>query len=172
LAGIFKRDEVEVDEFWKMREEDLGLPILGKALGQVIRENGFPQWGLFYTTSKALYFQTFQSDNWLMRLFSGGQGRGNRTGNEIIEIPIEGIEVFRVRPKKGGLLKFFQKPPFIELSWRDSTGKLKWMNFETSGDAEGLLELCLDSFLYLCLFSSSSSTCRQLRPEASSRMHR
>jgi len=134
-----KSDEVEVDEFWKMREKDLGLPVLGKALGQVISEDGFPLWGLFYTTSKALYFQTFQSNNWLMKLFSAGQGRRSRTKNEIIEIPIEKIEVFRVRPKKGGLLKFFQKPPFVELSWRDATGKLKWMNFETSGDAESFV---------------------------------
>jgi len=130
-----RRDEVDPDKFWKSREEDLGLPILGKVLGQVIREDGLqPLWGLFYTTSKALYFQTFKSDNWLMKLFSIGQR--SRTKDEIIEIPVERIEVFRVRPDAGGLLKLFRKPPFIELSWRDAEGELKKMNFEINGDAE------------------------------------
>jgi len=136
-----KSDDIEADKFWKAREEELGLPILGKTLGQVIREgSSFPLWGLFYTTSKALYFQTFQSDNWLMRLFSTVQRGRSRTRDEIIEIPIEWIEVFRVRSNKGGPLKFFRKPPFVELSWRDAAGKLERMNFETCGDAEGFVK--------------------------------
>jgi len=142
LAGMFfnKNDNVGADEFWKTREEELGLPILGKTLGQVIRKsNSFPLWGLFYTTSKALYFQTFKSDNWLMKLFSTGQRGKSRTRDEIIEIPIERIEIFRMRSKKGGLLKFFQKPPFVELAWRDESGELEWMNFETNGDAEAFV---------------------------------
>ena len=140
MAGIFfnRNKNIEVDKFWKKREEELGLPILGKALGQVIREdNSFPLWGLFYTTSKALYFQTFQSDNWMMKLFSGGK---NRSKDEIIEIPIERIEVFRISPRKGGLLKFFRKPPFVELSWRNAIGTLEWMNFETSENTENFVK--------------------------------
>ena len=139
LFGIFeKRNEAEPDEFWKSREEDLKLPILGKVLGQVIREDGLrPLWGIFYTTSRALYFQTFQSDNWLLKLFSTGQQ--NRTKDEILEIPVEMIEVFRIRPKNRGLLKFLQKPPLVELSWRDETGELKRMNFETNGDAKAFV---------------------------------
>lgn len=143
MAGMFfsKNDRSEVDEFWKSREEELGLPILGKILGQVIQEgNPPPLWGLFYTTSKALYFQTFQSDNWLMKLFSTGRRGRSRTKSEIIEIPIEKIEVFRLRPKKGGFLSFFRGPPFVELSWREVTGNLKWMNFEASGDAEAFVK--------------------------------
>lgn len=133
-----KRDKTELDEFWKSREEDLKLPILGKVLGQVIREDGLrPLWGIFYTTSRALYFQTFQSDNWLLKLFSAGQR--SRSRDEILEIPIEVIEVFRVRPQNRGLLKFLQKPPLIELVWRDAEGDLKRMNFETNGDAEAFV---------------------------------
>jgi len=133
-----KRDSIEPDEFWKSREKDLKSPILGKVLGKAIKGDDLrPLWGIFYTTSKSLYFQTFRSHNWLLNLFSSEQR--NRTEDSIIEIPIEAIEVFRVKPQRG-LLKFLKKPAFIELAWRDAAGELKSMNFETNGDGEAFVK--------------------------------
>lgn len=130
-------DGVEADEFWKSREEDLGTPILAKVLGRVIREETpAPLWGLFYTTEKALYFQTFKSDNWLGAMFSNGKKGKSRTKDETIEIPAESMEYFRVKATKGGLFKFFHQPPVVELRWKSPiTQLIEDIVFEMEGDA-------------------------------------
>lgn len=132
-----KNDSVEADEFWKEREDSLGTPILGKVLGRVIRdETTIPLWGLFYTTEKALYFQTFKSDNWLASMFSNGKKGKSRTKDETIEIPAESMEFFRIKPRKGGLFKFFHQPPVIELRWKSPiTQIVEDVIFEMEGDA-------------------------------------
>jgi len=131
-----KNDSLDAEEFWKNREEEIGTPILGKTLGRVVQEGStIPLWGLFYTSANSVFFQTFQSENWLSMVFSGG--KGGRTKNEIIEIPLDAIESFRVQPQKSGLLKFFRKPPLVELSWKSTeNGEAKSLLFEMDGDAE------------------------------------
>lgn len=134
-------DGVEADEFWNEREADLGTPILAKVLGRVIREETTaPLWGLFYTTEKALYFQTFKSDNWLSAMFSNGKKGRSRTKDETIEIPAESMEYFRVKPRKGGLFKLFHQPPVVELRWKSPiTQVVEDMVFEMEGSAEDFI---------------------------------
>ncbi|MCK5251252.1 MAG: hypothetical protein KAJ98_14865 [Spirochaetaceae bacterium] len=136
-----RNDGEDAEEFWKNREEDLGTPVLAKVLGRVIRENtSAPLWGLFYTTEKALYFQTFQSENWLSSMFSGRKKGSGRTKDETIEIPADMIEIFRIKPKKRGLLNLFRQPPVVELRWKSSvTGEVRDMVFEMEGDAEAFV---------------------------------
>jgi hypothetical protein len=138
---LFGRDDgIDAQEFWKEREEDLGTAILARTLGQVIRKDSeVPLWGMFYTTDKALYFQTFYSDNWLSAMFSGGKKSG-RTKDETIEIPAGSIEFFRIRPRKKRLLNLFHQPEIVELRWKSTeTGEMKEMVFETDGDARTLV---------------------------------
>ncbi len=136
-----RNDGADAEDFWKNREEDLGMPILVKVLGRVIRENTpAPLWGLFYTTEKALYFQTFHSENWLSNMFSGGKKGRGRTKDETIEIPADTIELFRVKPKKSGLLNLFHQPPLVELRWKSAiSGFIEEMVFEMEGDADALV---------------------------------
>jgi len=136
---LFRRKEgVDVDVFWKEREEALGTAIRGKVLGKVIREeNNVPLWGLFYTTANAVYFQTFQSENWLSMLFPGGTR--SRTRDEIIEIPIESLRVFRVIQKKRGLLGIFAPPSRIEMTWTARGGETISMLFEVMEKAEAFV---------------------------------
>jgi len=139
---IFGRDDsVDAEEFWKEREKDLGTPVLAKALGRVIREDTqVPLWGMFYTTNRALYFQTFHSENWLSTMFAGGRKGLSRTKDETIEISSDTIEFFRIKPKKGGLQKLFRQPPIVDLRWKSTeTGKMEEMTFELEGDAETLV---------------------------------
>ena len=139
---LFGRDDnIDADEFWKERERDLGTAVLEKTLGQVIteNENAPPLWGIFYTTEKALYFQTFYSENWLSAMFSGGKGR-SRSKDEIIEIPADNIELFQVRPKKTGFMRIFHQPTIVELVWTSPfSGKKETVVFSTEGDAEALI---------------------------------
>ncbi|MCK5736307.1 MAG: hypothetical protein KAH21_07495 [Spirochaetaceae bacterium] len=139
---LFGRDDSgEAEDFWKEREEDLGMPILAKTLGRVIRETTqAPLWGLFYTTENALYFQTFRSENWLSTMFSGGKKGRGRTKDETIEISAGYIESFHVKPKKGGFQKFFHQPPIVELRWKSpESGVMEELTFEMEGDAEALV---------------------------------
>ena len=139
---LFGRDDnVDAQEFWKEREKELGMPVLAKALGQVIREETrAPLWGMFYTTAEALYFQTFYSENWLSMMFSGGRKGQGRTKDEIVEIPAGSIEYFRIRPKKKGLLNIFRQPSVVELKWNSPvTGNAMEMVFEMEGDADELV---------------------------------
>ena len=135
------KDGVEADEFWKEREADLGTPILAKVLGQVLRdETPAPLWGLFYTTEKALYFQTFKSDNWLSAMFSNGKKSKSRTKDETIEIPAESMEYFRVRHTRGGLFKIFHQPSVVELRWKAPiTEVVEDIVFEMEGDAAAFI---------------------------------
>jgi len=134
-------DSLDAQEFWNEREKELGMPVLAKALGQVIqKDTTAPLWGLFYTTEKVLYFQTFYSENWLSTMFSGGRKGRSRTKDEIVEIPAGSIEYFRIRPKKTGLLKIFRQPSVVELRWNSTdTGDMEEMLFEMEGDAEKLV---------------------------------
>ena len=136
-----RNDGVEADEFWKSREEDLGTAVLGKVLGRVIRaDTATPLWGLFYTTDKAIFFQTFKSDNWLSGMFSAGKKGRSRTKDETIEIPAASIEFFRVKPKKGGMLKIFHQPPIVEMRWKSPITELvEDMVFEMEGDADAFV---------------------------------
>ena len=136
-----KKDSKDAETFWKEREEAIGTSILGKTLGRVILENSTaPLWGLFYTTSDAIYFQTFKSDNWISMLLTSGKGSG-RTKDEIIEIRREALITFEVREKKGGLLKLFKQPPMVELTWKSAeTGETQTMLFEMEGDAKAFVE--------------------------------
>ncbi len=142
-----RNDSVDAEEFWKEREKDLGTPVLAKALGRVIRENTqVPLWGMFYTTAKALYFQTFHSENWLSSMFSGGRKGSSRTKDETLEIPADTIDYFRIKPKKGGLQKLFRQPPIVDLRWKSpETGEMKEMTFEMEGDAETLISSITDA---------------------------
>ncbi len=136
-----KNDGDEAEVFWKERENDLGMPVLAKTLGRVVTEKSqAPLWGLFYTTEKALYFQTFRSENWLSTMFSGGKKGRGRTRDETIEISANQIEYFRVKPGKGGLMKIFRQPPLVELRWKSTeTGSMEEMVFEMEGDAGALV---------------------------------
>jgi hypothetical protein len=135
-----RKDSVDASEFWKEREETLGTPVLKRVLGQVIREdNRIPLWGLFYTTAQAVYFQTFQSDNWLSTVFSGGKKGAGRTKDETIEIPSSSIQVFRVKPRKKTFISFFGKPPIVELVWKAPGGETKALLFEMEGDADAFV---------------------------------
>jgi hypothetical protein len=135
-----KKEETSADEFWRTREEEIGEAIIGKTLGRVVRETSkVPIWGLFYTTSKTLFFQTFESENWLSLIFSGGKG-SSRTQNETIEIPAEHITTFEVRPPKKGLMRLVRQPPLVELEWTDpASGEKREMNFEMEGDAKAFV---------------------------------
>ena len=135
-----KKEERSAEDFWRSREEEIGEQVLGKALGRVVREDGaVPIWGLIYTTSRAVYFQTFESENWLSMLFSGGKGSG-RTKDETIKIPVENILAFGVRPQKGGWFRLLRRPPLVELAWKDPTsGDPAEMLFEMEGDAEAFV---------------------------------
>lgn len=134
------KNDTSAEEFWRSREEELGEKVLGKTLGRVIGEkNSIPIWGLFYTTAKALYFQTFESQNWLSMIFSGGKS-SSRTKNETIEIPAKDIQVFAVHPQKRGWLRFMHQPPQIEVAWTNPvTGNKEEMLFEMEGDAEAFV---------------------------------
>jgi hypothetical protein len=135
-----RKDSVDASEFWKEREEALGTPVLQRVLGQVIRDdNRFPLWGLFYTTARAIYFQTFQSDNWLSTVFSGGKKGAGRTKDETIEVPSSSIQVFRVKPKKKTFISLFSKPPMVELVWTSPGGETKSLLFEMEGNAEAFV---------------------------------
>ena len=140
---LFERDDsMDAEEFWKEREKELGTAVLEKALGQVITENekAPPLWGIFYTTEKALYFQTFYSENWLSAMFSRGRKGRSRSKDEIIEIPANKIEYFRVRPKKTGFMRIFHQPSIVELSWTSPlNGKKEEVVFSMEGDAEALI---------------------------------
>ncbi|OQX28594.1 MAG: hypothetical protein B0D92_08115 [Spirochaeta sp. LUC14_002_19_P3] len=134
-----------VEEFWKNREEEIGSPILATALGRVIREEeAFQLWGLFYTTSKTLYFQTFESNNWYSLLVSR-EKRTKKSRDEIWEIPFESLLRFELRPKKKGFLGFFAPPPLVHLSWKDETGKEKICLIEMERGAEALIRSALAS---------------------------
>ena len=134
------KESMDAEEFWRNREEELGEKVLGKTLGRVIVENDpVPLWGLFYTTSKAIYFQTFRSENWLSLLFSGGKG-SNRTKDETIEIPEKSITNLSLRPRKGGFLRLMRQPPLVELTWTNPiTGDNQEMIFEMEGNAAAFI---------------------------------
>jgi len=134
-------DSMDAEEFWKEREKELGTAVLARALGQVVRNNApAPLWGMLYTTEKALYFQTFYSENWLSTMFSGGRKGRSRTRDEIVEIPSDSIEYFRIRPTKTGFLKIFRQPSVVELRWTSpDTGEVEEMVFEMEIDAEDLI---------------------------------
>ena len=140
LMLFAKNKGVDADEFWKNREEELGAPVLGKTLGRVIEEDEpGPIWGLFYMTSRALYFQTFASENWLSMLFTGGRG-GGRTRNETVEIPADSIVRFGTMPRKGGWFGLMRRPPLIELVWRsEESGNEESLLIEMDGDVEGFV---------------------------------
>ena len=135
-----KNKSVDAEEFWKNREEELGISVLGKTLGRVIRDDrAYPIWGLFYLTAKAVYFQTFESENWLSLLFTGGKGSG-RTKNETVEIPAEDIVRFQTAPGKKGFLKRLRQPTLIDLAWNSKeTGIEENLLIEMDGDAEGFV---------------------------------
>ncbi len=134
------KENTSAEDFWRSKEEELGEPVLGKTLGRITGEkNSVPIWGLFYTTAKAVYFQTFESQNWLSMIFSGGKA-GSRTKNETLEIMEKDIRVFAVRSQKGGLLRFMRQPPQIELIWTNPiTGNTSEMLFDMEGDAEAFV---------------------------------
>ena len=143
-----KNKGVDADEFWKNREEELGAPVIGKTLGRVVGEDEpGPIWGLFYMTSRALYFQTFASENWLSLLFTGGRGNG-RTKNETVEISAEDIIRFEVLPRKAGWFGLTRRPPLIELVWQSE---------ESNGEESLLIEMDGDADAFVALFPQSSS---------------
>ena len=135
-----KKDGMAAEDFWKQREEEIGAPVLEKTLGRVIREDvPTPLWGLFYTTGKAIYFQTFKSENWLSLMFSGG--KGGRTKDETIEITRDSVQSFAVVQQKGGLFNLFRKPPLVELSWKSAeNGEERSLIFEMDGNAQAFVD--------------------------------
>lgn len=143
-----KNTSVDADEFWKNREEELGAPVIGKTLGRVVGEGETaPIWGLFYMTSKGLYFQTFASENWLSLLFTGGRGSG-RTKNETVEISAEDIIRFEALPRKAGWFGLTRRPPLIELVWQSE---------ESNGEESLLIEMDGDADAFVALFPQSAS---------------
>lgn len=137
---FFSKNSTNPDMFWKTREEELGTPILEKALGQVLSEDkAQPLWGLFYTTSDAVYFQTFQSENWMSMIFSGGKASG-RTKDETIRIPKESVLCFELLAQKKPLFRFLRRSPVVKLVWSNmESGVEETMHFEMEGDAEALI---------------------------------
>ncbi len=135
-----KKQNTDAEAFWRSREEEIGSPILGKALGRVVQDDKSPPlWGLIYTSAHGVYFQTFKSENWISMLLTRGKG-SDQTKDETIEIRREAIIKFEVREKKGGLLKLFKQPPLVELSWSSGeTGQNETMLFEMDGDAKGFV---------------------------------
>ena len=143
-----KNDEKEADEFWKNREKELGMPVIKKLLAQVQTEkNGVPIWGILYFTEKALYFQTFKSDNWLSLILSTSSGKEGRTKDETVEIPFENLRKFELRPKKKGLFnRIFRQPDIVDMEWikHPAVEKTTLMSFETEGDIAEFISLMPD----------------------------
>ena len=137
---LFEKQDSSAEKFWQDRELELGTPVLAKVLGQVIREdNRRPLWGLFYTTEFAVYFQTFQSNNWLSTVFAGGRG-GGESEDEIIEIPKESIVRFESVHGKKSKRKLFRQPPAVILIWKDPvSGNQRELIFEMDGDTEAFI---------------------------------
>ncbi len=111
-----KNTNPDVDQFWKDLEDELGTAILCRVLGRVIQD--YPLWGLFYTTSHAIYFQTFESESWLSSLFTGKKGR-KRTENRRIEIPLSSLSRFEIVQKRKGILGLFAPPALVDMAWTD-----------------------------------------------------
>jgi len=144
-----KNDEKDADEFWKNREKELGMPVIKKTLAQVQTEkNGVPIWGILYFTEKALYFQTFKSDNWLALILSSNSGKDGRTKDETVEIPFENLRKFELRPKKNGFFnRIFRQPDIVDMEWIKSpiTEELAVMTFETEGNIAEFISLMPDN---------------------------
>ncbi|MCG8454169.1 MAG: hypothetical protein MI717_13420 [Spirochaetales bacterium] len=132
-----KQDQVDAKDFWADREEEIGSPILSKILGRLMDSNaGYPEWGLFYTTEDALWYQTFESHSWASMLLGG---KGTRGENTVLRIPTETMKEFSADPGRAGILGFFRVPSSVKVVWIDPlTEKTRTLAFETEGEGDAL----------------------------------
>ena len=80
-----KKENFDVDKFWKEYEESLGEKVLAKSLGQYL--SGWPEytqplWGLVIATSGGFRFHHFPHEGWFMaisRITTGGEAPKEKT---------------------------------------------------------------------------------------------
>jgi hypothetical protein len=88
-----KKDDFDIDKFWKDYETSIGEKILAKSLGQYLSGwAGYtqPLWGLAIATSESFRFHHFPHEGWitaLSRITMGGEGPKEKT----FSIPRESI---------------------------------------------------------------------------------
>ena len=80
-----KKENFDIEKFWKNYEESVGEKVLAKSLGQYksgLAEFHNPLWGLVIATSGGFRFHHFPHESWLTaltRATSGGEGPKEKT---------------------------------------------------------------------------------------------
>lgn len=119
-----RKKTVSNEEFWNRLEQDLGRPILAKALGRYISGRGEPGplWGLLYLTDTTLYFRHFAQTNWFTALTAAddpeaGEAGSGRNRNVLVEVSLAHIAAVE-RPSPAGFLGRFLSGPDTEYRLR------------------------------------------------------
>jgi hypothetical protein len=82
---IRKKDDFDIDKFWREYEEKIGEKVLSKSLGKYVSgwaEYPQPLWGLAIATSGGFRFHHFPHEGWIMalsRITSGGDAPKEKT---------------------------------------------------------------------------------------------
>jgi hypothetical protein len=82
---IRKKDDFDIDKFWREYEEKIGEKVLSKSLGKYLSgwaEYPQPLWGLAIATSGGFRFHHFPHEGWIMalsRVTSGGEAPKEKT---------------------------------------------------------------------------------------------
>ena len=88
-----KKDEFDVDKFWKDYESSIGEKVLAKSLGQYLSgwaEYTQPLWGLAIATSGSFRFHHFPHEGWITALSRITRG-GEAPKEKAFSIPRESI---------------------------------------------------------------------------------
>ena len=127
---------LEEHEFWKMREAELGKPILARNLAHLMEnpdQGNNPHWGLLYATADTLYFHMFPREGFMISLLRAS-GRRSLTDQETItEIPLSILRDVTVNRRTGWLSRIFSEPETLIIRY-DAVGGTGILRLQLEGD--------------------------------------
>jgi len=137
-----KKDDFDVDKFWKDYETSIGEKVLAKSLGQYLSgwaEYAQPMWGLAIATSGGFRFHHFPHEGWIMALSRISRG-GEVPREKTFSIPRECINSAELVVEKHWLKKLFSSPnPLLIIHCRINGVETDVM-VETDKSAEAVVE--------------------------------
>jgi len=137
-----KKDDLDVDKFWKDYESSIGEKVLAKSLGQYLSgwaEYTQPLWGLAIATSKSFRFYHFPHEGWIMALSRVGRG-GEAPKEKTFSVPRESINSAELVVEKRWWKKLFSPSnPLLIIHCRINGTETDIM-VETDKSAEAIVE--------------------------------
>jgi len=147
---LAKKNQKDVEEFWRKYEEQTGEKVLARGLGRYMSgweefdSKGWTSiWGLIITTSGGFRFHHFPQTSWLSVL--SNSGNNNAPKEKTFFIPKVNIISAKIIEETTWWRKiFWSAPPQLLIDYRDGTENTKQLSLEVEFKHENLAGTLLD----------------------------